>query len=136
MTGLDVAPYGPNTPAIRRFLVRFAALGTAQRAMVVAAYAERAESTGWMRAELQLGETMESSGRTDIPDAIAGPLMQLVRTPGDTGSDDAIDPIAEPALAALLSIAVADLLPAQAQATLYAPFAATIPFEELGMRPA
>ena len=131
MTHQHAAPYGPNTPSIRRFLVRFAALGTTQRATVVAAYQALSESPQWTRAELQLAATMSSSGRDDIPAAIAGPLMQLV---GGDGADEAahsLDPIAEPALAALLSLAVGDLLPTSVNETLYSPFAATIPRDEL-----
>jgi hypothetical protein len=133
MTAPQVAPYGPNTPAIRRFLVRFAALGAAQRAAVLREYQRCADTDAWSRAELQLGKTMESSGRSDVTNAIAGPLLQLVRSDSDgSGHDDpSIDPIAEPALAALLSLAIADLLPSQVRTTLYAPFAATIPIDEL-----
>jgi hypothetical protein len=97
----------------------------------MAAYQASSESVEWMRAELQLAKTIESSGRSDVPEAIGGPLMQLVRTENQEGDQHAIDPIAEPALAALLTLAVADLLPAHAQAVLYAPFAVTIPLHEL-----
>ena len=84
-----------------------------------------------------LGETIERSGRTDARDALAGPLLQLVRHPRDTGADvddglEALDPIAEPALAALLAILVDDLLPAEPRALLYAPFQFVIPYEKLG----
>ena len=41
--------------------------------------------------------------------------------------NDAIDPIAEPALAALLALAVRDLLEPRVLATLYEPFAEAIP---------
>ena len=141
MTGKQLAPYGPNTPVVRRFLVRFAALGAEQRAAVLGMYRRCSETPEWVRAELLLGETVESSGRSDVPNAIAGPLLQLVQpadgivhdTVHDIVNEDEqrIDPIAEPALAAVLSLAVSDLLPYQAQSTLYAPFASTIPMDEL-----
>ena len=131
-------PYGPATPKVRRFLVQLAGLGVTLRAEVVARHAGLAPTSAYAAAEALLGETIERSGRTDARDALAGPLVQLVRHPRETGDvgegfeGEALDPIAEPALAALLAILVDDLLPAEPRALLYAPFQFVIPYEKLG----
>ncbi len=131
------APYGPATAHVRFFLVRLAGLGKADRDDVVQRYAAQCLRAEYLAAETLLGETLERSGRTDARDALAGPLMQLVRQPdsaneaSDAGAPDddlaSLHPIAEPALAALLALLVADLLPADVTALLYAPFAERIP---------
>lgn len=129
-------PYGPNTAAVRRFLVRLAGLSAADRAGIVAAYDAALQDRTWSTAEHELGVTIERSGREAARDALAGPLLQLVQRPGAeaTSEDDALDtldPIAEPALAALLSLLVRDLLdPAHVHA-LYAPFAPHLPFDDI-----
>lgn len=126
-------PYGPATVPIRRFLLRLAGLGGADRSAVVHRYADGAVRTEWARAERALAEAIERSGRSDAQNAISGPLLQLVRresvaTPD--GTEDplaALDPIAEPALAALLALMAQDLLREVDVATLYDPFEAIIP---------
>jgi len=125
---------------VRFFLVRLAGLGNSDRDDVVQRYAAQCSRAEYLAAETLLGETLERSGRTDARDALAGPLMQLVqlvRQPdsaneaSDAGAPDddlaSLHPIAEPALAALLALLVADLLPADVTALLYAPFAERIP---------
>ena len=128
-------PYGPATPAIRQFLVQLAGLGADSRAAIVARYHAAVTSIAWVRAERVLGDTIERAGRGDARDALAGPLLQLVRAPStaeataELSDDDllaSLDPVAEPALAALLSVLVRDVLPEDVFATLYAPFAAEI----------
>ena len=135
MTG----PYGPATPAVRQFLVRLAGLGASARGEAVRRFEEIAPTPAFVAAELRLAETIERAGRTDARDALAGPLLQLVRkseeqignsTVADDGEADVLaqlDPIAEPALAALLALLVADLLPPSITDQLYAPFAELIP---------
>ncbi len=121
-------PYGPQSTAIRAFLVQFAGLGAEDRASVVAAHHALADTREWNSAERQLAESVERSGRESFRDALSGPLLQLVRVPGrDLPQDeadglDALDPVAEPALAALLALLVSDLLPAAAVRTLLTPF--------------
>lgn len=100
-------PYGPSTPLIRRFLVQLAALGPKSRVRVIERFAEESRTPRFARADTAVGELIERSGRTDARDAVAGPLLQLARGL----DDDALDPIAEPALAALLALLVRDLLP-------------------------
>lgn len=121
-------PYGPNTADIRRFLVRFAGLGVADRAAVVARYAQLSGTPAWQTAESQLATAIERSGREPQRDALSGPLLQLVR-PAEVmatlSADDALaqlDPVAEPALAALLALLASDLLAAEAVAVLVSPF--------------
>ena len=131
----SAGPYGPATAKVRRFLVQLAGLGVTLRDEVVARHAGLAPTSAYAAAEAQLGETIERSGRTDARDALAGPLLQLVRRHHDSGDAseglDALDPIAEPALAALLAILVDDLLPAEQTALLYAPFQSVMPYEML-----
>ena len=127
------APYGPATADVRRFLVQLAGLGAFARASVVTRYVAVCDTPAFIAAEALLGETIERAGRTDARDALGGPLLQLVqRTPiaaADAELDvDALDPIAEPALAALLALMVRDLLAPETAACLYAPFADTIPW--------
>lgn len=129
------APYGPMTASVRAFLVRFAGLSAADRRDALAAFQRNATSPTWLGADRVLGDTIERAGRTDWRDALAGPLLQLVRrtasdaSPATLSDDDidALDPIAEPALAALMALLVRDLLPATVFDTLYAPFATLIP---------
>ncbi|MCC6242485.1 MAG: hypothetical protein IT353_06565 [Gemmatimonadaceae bacterium] len=128
------SPYGPATVDVRRFLVRLAGLGASARADVVARYAEVCDTPAFIAAEATLGETIARAGRTDARDALGGPLLQLVQRaprtelPASEIDIDALDPIAEPALAALLALMVRDLLSAECAATLYAPFADVIPW--------
>lgn len=130
-------PYGPNTSAVRRFLVQLAGLGRVDREAVVAAYAARCSTRQWYAAEAALGTAIERSGREPQRDALSGPLLQLVRRNDPVASapvteDEALaalDPIAEPALAALLALLARDLLSDQQVKTLCAPFAGVIAVE-------
>jgi len=128
-------PYGPNTAIIRRFLVRLAGLGTADKAAVVARYGPCSRTKAWETAEALLGTAIERSGREPQRDALSGPLLQLVRpagSPATISEDEALaqlDPVAEPALAALLALMARDLLPEDALATLVAPFEGIVEVE-------
>ncbi len=146
-------PYGPATPLVRRFFVQLAALDLVAHDAVVERFAAIAPTRAFAAADAVLSEAIERSGRSDARDALAGPLMQLVRerepdaTAGDAAAtipatggttaeatdDDAIalDPIAEPALAALLAVLVHDLVPAATFTTLYAAFEPAIPLDSL-----
>lgn len=124
---------------MRQFLVRLAGLGASARSEAVRRFNDLARTPAFLAAELRLAETIERAGRTDARDALAGPLLQLVRKseapsgelPVENESDvdvlAQLDPIAEPALAALLALLVADLLPQSTTDQLYAPFAELIP---------
>lgn len=125
---MSTLPYGPNTAELRRFLVRFAGLGSADKAAVVSRYVALSATPAWSAAETQLATAIERSGREPQRDALSGPLLQLVRpadAPATISEEDALaqlDPVAEPALAALLALMVQDLLPAPTVATLLQPF--------------
>jgi hypothetical protein len=130
------SPYGPMTPSVRAFLVRFAGLGHEDRARVTATFDLQCTSRAWQVADRALGEVIEQSGRTDERDALAGPLLQLVLASdppvevdleADVDEEAVLDPVAEPALAALMALLVRDLLSPHHFTTLYAPFADTIP---------
>jgi hypothetical protein len=122
-------PYGPNSDAIRRFLVRFAGLSATDRAQVVAAYTELAVSRRWIAAEQAMADAITRSDREGWRDALSGPLLQLVRRPDapapttEAEALEALDPVAEPTLAALLALLVRDLLPGETVDLLLSPFA-------------
>jgi len=146
-------PYGPATPAIRRFFVALSALEIEPHDAVVRRFAAESASAAFSAADATLGEIIERSGRTDARDALFGPLLQLVRErdaeeaatedaatggpatggagAGDTDAPIPLDPIAEPALAALMALLVNDLLRAETLATLYAAFAEAIPLDSV-----
>ncbi len=128
-------PYGPRTKQVRDFLVRFAGLGAHARADVVARYDAVSNTPAFMAAESILGETIARAGLLDARDALAGPLLQLVRAPDAvpvaehvSGEHDVmLDAIAEPALAALLAILTEELVDPDITRQLYAPFFEAIP---------
>ena len=132
------APYGPQTPAVRRFLQRFAALSAADWDAAVEAYAAAAVTAAYTAADRDLARAVERAGRTGERDAVLGPLAQLVRVdadplhaPVDGEPPVAMHRVAEAALAALLALVVRDVLPPRAFAVLYAPFEAMIPARTL-----
>lgn len=136
--GRSTQPYGPETLAIRRFLVRLAGLGAHDRALVVQRYNAGVHDPANRLAETALATTIERSDREAARDALSGPLLQLVKrsaasvvTPPETDVLETLDPIAEPALAALLALLVRDVLEAPHFTWLYAPFADCIPLSEL-----
>jgi hypothetical protein len=116
-------PYGPNTPAVRRFLQHFAALDAGQWADAATAFAEIERTPGYRGADQALAGAIERSGRTDERDAVLRPLLQIVRA----GDGDEPHPVAAAALAAALALLMRDVLDARTFATLYAPFADAIP---------
>ena len=131
---MGAQPYGPETAAVRRFLVRLAGLGAADRAIVVARYETIAATRAYEAADARLGEVITRSGRDEARDALSGPLLQLVKRPtpdvspaADAEADIALEPIAEPALAALLALMVRDLLDDATVQLLTDAFADTIP---------
>lgn len=131
---MGAQPYGPETAAVRRFLVRLAGLGATDRATVVARYETIAATRAYEAADARLGEVITRSGRDEARDALSGPLLQLVKRPTpdvspavDAEADIALDPIAEPALAALLALMVRDLLDDATVQLLTDAFADTIP---------
>ncbi|WP_309673161.1 hypothetical protein [Gemmatimonas sp.] len=123
-------PYGPQTAAVRGFLVRLAGLGAADRAGVVARYEAMADTRAYEAADARLGEVIARSGREEARDALSGPLLQLVKRQGTSasaGADVELEPIAEPALAALLALMVRDLLDDATARLLTDAFSDTIP---------
>ena len=130
MSTMGSQPYGPETAAVRRFLVRLAGLGATDRAAVVARYETIAATRAYEAADARLGEVITRSGREEARDALSGPLLQLVKRPTPDASPEseiALEPIAEPALAALLALMVRDLLDDATLLLLTDAFADTIP---------
>ena len=135
---LGAQPYGPATVRIRKFLQRLAALSPATEIEVIGRYAEISASRAFRAAENAVGLAIERSGREAAQTALAGPLLQLVRvseanTTDTTHAqdDDALRPIAEPALSALLALMMSDVLAASEFSQLYEPFAMAIPMDVL-----
>ena len=139
-------PYGPNTMAVRRFLQRLAALAPDERARAADAYAALEGTPRFARADRTLAAVTAAAGRGSERDAALRPLAQLLHAGplplGDgTESDEALaesaaaavamDAMAPAAVAAVLALVVRDVLPADALATLYAPFAELIPVARL-----
>lgn len=135
----SVQPYGPNTAAIRAFLVRFAGLGTHDRAAVVARYEDRVNTRTYHVAESALATAIERSGREPLQQALSGPLLQLVRRadttpatePTEENALDGLDAVAEPALAALLALLVRDLLDEAQLEQVYGAFSTAIALGDL-----
>ena len=133
-------PYGPNTPAVRRFLQRFAALRPAEWEQAARLYEAQQGTAALAAADRALGQAVERAGRSAERDAVVGPLVQVVRDapiPPRAGAGDdeglaLLPPVAEAALAALLALVVRDVLPPRAFDALYAPFAELVPAEGLG----
>ena len=125
---MSVLPYGPETAAVRGFLVRLAGLGAADRAAVVARYDVTAATRAYEVADTRLGEVIKRSGREEARDALSGPLLQLVKRPAAIDAPEIeLEPIAEPALAALLALMVRDLLDDATLRLLTDAFSETIP---------
>ena len=134
MSATSSQPYGPETAAVRGLLVRLAGLGTADRAAVVARYETLAATRAYEAADTRLGEVITRSGREEARDALSGPLLQLMKrrvadtdTPSAVGDEIALEPIAEPALAALLALMVRDLLDDATVRLLTEPFSDILP---------
>ncbi len=81
----EALPYGPETAAIRRFLVRLAGLGAADRRAIVQGWRRLTALPAYDRAETTLAQVIERSGREPARDALSGPLLQLVRAPSAPG---------------------------------------------------
>jgi hypothetical protein len=138
-------PYGPNTPAVRRFLQHLAALAPGDWDRAAAAYADAAGTAALSAADRALGRAVDQAGRAAERDAAVGPLVQLLQGASPAAPpapDPGVDPadaalaalpaVAEAALAAVFALVVRDVLPARAFDALYAPFAALIPPHRLG----
>ena len=90
-------PYGPQTAAVRGFLVRLAGLSAADRAAVVARYDVVVATRAYQIADTRLGDVISRSGREEARDALSGPLLQLVKKPGSAGAPELeleLEPIA------------------------------------------
>ena len=100
----------------------------------MARYENIAATRAYEAADARLGEVITRSGRDEARDALSGPLLQLVKRPtpdvppaSDAEAEIALEPIAEPALAALLALMVRDLLDDATVQLLTDAFADTIP---------
>jgi hypothetical protein len=122
-------PYGPSTPAVRRFLQRFAALDPAAWDAAAAAFHAAERTPAFATADQALALAIERSGRVAERDAVLGPLLQLVRPAGGEAGGE--HPVAAAALGAVLALVVHDVMDEGAFRALYAPFATLIPVDHL-----
>jgi len=123
-------PYGPRTPAVRRFLERLARLTPAEWAAAARQYAAAWRTPDAARADAALADAIARTGRERARDQLVGPVLQMARTAapavasaGARGAPDE-EALAEAALAAALAVLAHDALPADDYALLVAPFAA------------
>src|SRR5215210_2824928 len=71
-------PYGPNTPAVRRFLQRLAGKPASDCIAAARTYLSLQGTPELSAADRALGHALEKSGRTDARDAVVGPLVTLM----------------------------------------------------------
>jgi len=119
-------PYGPQTASIRAFLRDLATLDVNAHHDVVQRWTAITGTPAFVRADRTLGEVLIRAGREAERDAAAGPLLQMMRVADAPSEHEPLDPIAEPALAALMALLVRDLLPADLFDTLTEPLRALI----------
>lgn len=126
-------PYGPNTPAVRRFLQRLAGKPAADCITAARTYLSLQGTPELAVADRALGHALESSGRTDARDAVVGPLVQLMAGHAGKlgGAGVTVDDMAEAALAAALGLIVGDLIPASMLEVLYRPFEGLIAMKDI-----
>ena len=130
-------PYGPNTPAVRRFLQRLAGKPASDCAAAARVYLSLQGTPTLRAADRSLGDALESSDRTDARDAVVGPIIQLISGHAERLATDpalsgvSLDDMAETALAAALGLIVGDILAADALEVLYRPYAGIIPIEDV-----
>lgn len=127
-------PYGPRTAPLRHFLQRLAAQPTVVWLAAARAHERALSTVAWQRADRALGAAIARSGREAARDALVGPLVQIAERAAAPLADDAeaVERLAEPALAAALALLVSDQLDATHVDTLYGPFAGAIPRDTLG----
>ncbi len=105
-------PYGPQTAEIRAYLRDLAATTHAQRERVCKEWTAVRATPAFARADRALGEAIVRVHRESERDAAAAPLLQMMRQPGsEMRENTAMEPVAEPALAALMALVVRDALP-------------------------
>jgi hypothetical protein len=133
-------PYGPNTPAVRRFLQRLAGKPASDCVAAARIYLSLQGTPLLRAADRAVGDALESGDRTDARDAVVGPIIQLMSGHAERLATDpalagvTVDDMAETALAAALGLIVGDVLAADALEVLYRPFASLIPIEEIEER--
>jgi hypothetical protein len=121
-------PYGPNTPVVRRFLQRFAALDAAQWDAAATAFEAVERTPAYSAADRALATAITRADRARERDAVVGPLLQIVRPAGGSGDPH---PVAAAALAAVLALVARDALEPQTFRTLYGPFEQLVPIASL-----
>ena len=130
------SPYGPNTPAVRRFLQRLAGRPLSDCIAATRAYRALQGTPDFGAADRALGIAIDRGARTGARDAIVGPIVQLMasHTEGLARVPDAqveSEGLAEAALAAALALVARDVISAATFDLLYGPFARVIPMSEV-----
>ncbi len=127
-----VPPYGPQTALLRHFLRRLSAQPAVVWLAAARRYEQQAATPAQRRADRALAVAVPRLGREHARDLLVGPVVQLARRAAafaaeSPDADDALDRLAEPALAAALALLVADGLAESQVAALYEPFEGAIP---------
>ena len=134
-----VPPYGPQTALLRDFLRRLSAQPAIVWLAAARHYERLAATPAPRRADRALGAAVPRLGREPARDLLVGPVVQLARRAAAFAAEspdatEAVDRLAEPALAAALALLVADGLAEEQVAALYAPFEGAIPRASLAVR--
>lgn len=132
-------PFGPNSAAIDRFLTRLARMDVADFAGVVRVWRDALHhADDWYAAEDAVGDAIARTRRDAemwrLQDALYGTFRggAWYERPLPHGRRAPIEAAAQYlATTAAVTLMVAEALPPQHVATLYAPFAVTIPLHEL-----
>ena len=137
MTGPRASlPYGPNTPAVRRFLQRLAGKPATDCIAAARTYLALQGTPELVTADRALGHALETSGRIDARDAVVGPIVTLMnghaeKLEAGISHGVTVDDMAESALAAALGLIVGDVIPAPTLEVLYRPYAELIRLEDI-----
>jgi hypothetical protein len=126
-------PYGPRTPQLRHFLQRLAAQPPVVWLAAARHFDRARDDAALRRADRALGAVITRLGRERERDALVGPILQLARRAASGAAldgDEAVERLAEPALAAALALLAADALPAEHVRALGSAFADVLPRDE------
>lgn len=110
-------PYGPATAQVRSLLLSLNRITTRDWLVLAHEYRRRSEAGELVKADVALGEVIESAGLGDARDAVVGPVLQIAHRAA-AASGGAVqaagldaESLAEAALAAVLATLASPVLP-------------------------